>query len=1235
MKSHSPLNDPESGWRVAADTGGTFTDCHAIDPEGIESRIKVLSNGCLRAAVESVMNERKVRLKAKWPVPAGFFCGFEMRSLQGTCVSIRDCHWEQGLVLELAEPVADSFFEDETVELTTGESAPVLGARLLTRTPLGARFPAMRFRLATTRATNALLERKGSRVVFFVTGGFRDLLRIGDQRRAHLFALKHEPREVHYEESCEVRERMCADGRVLLKLDESNLREQADKLVKLGITTAAVGFLHSDVNPQHERRARAILVEAGFSHVSLGSELAPFIKVLLRAQCAVANAYLTGPVERFINDVAAPLQDCGSVFLQDTLMLMTSSGGLEPFATIRPKDLLLSGPAGGVLGALNAAKRMGYRRIITFDMGGTSTDVARVDGAVGYRFTQTVGSITLLSPAVAVETVAAGGGSVCAWTPSGIAVGPQSAGSDPGPACFGRGGPLTITDVNLLLDRFDPELAPIPIHREASEQRLLELQQRIETEGGRTITREELLHTLLNLATEHMADAIRKISVLEGYDPSEFVLLAFGGAGPQHACEVAGRLGINTILVPKNAGILSAVGLQEAVPERIAERQILGLLDEAQTQIPSLVNELAKEAALDLPAGSTRRCIAELRLLGQDAALQIEFTNATGLRAAFAQRYLELFGYPLPETKPIELVSLRVIARAVSEVMILAESKAEDLRSMHGPALIQDQFSSLIIGKGWQGADHGSNGWILHRNGAGPTSDAFMSPDLLRHRFTSIVEDMGALLRRTALSTNIRERLDFSCALLTHEGKLISSAPHIPVHLGALGECVRMVMNSRDLRAGDTIVTNHPAFGGSHLPDVTLITPVFVGEGLVGFVANRAHHAEIGGLSPGSMPANATCLEEEGVVIPPHYLCRNGIADFEGIRNLLESAAYPTRSIEDNLADLHAQLAANRLGVDRLWALSGIGTGNDLLEGMRPILQESRQQMQRFMQSIPECWAEEQLDEGLIIKVRLSLVGSEKVARLRVDFSGSSEQHQGNLNATPAILRSAILYVLRLALQEDLPLNEGLLEDVEIILPEGSFLNPTFDHDPKRCPAVVGGNVEVSQRVVDTLIKALKLQACSQGTMNNLLFGNARFGYYETICGGTGAGDGYTGASAVHSHMTNTAITDPEVIERRYPVRLHRFEIRQGSGGNGTWPGGDGIVREFEFLEPLTVSLLTQHRIDPPFGLVGGGNGQCGEQWLIRPGSDELKLAPSVTLEVTAGDRIVMKTPGGGGSGEY
>jgi 5-oxoprolinase (ATP-hydrolysing) len=1225
---HAPGID--SFWCMAADTGGTFTDCHAIAPDGTERRIKVLSTGCLRAAVESVIHERKLLLKANWRVPNGFFRDFQLRSLSSLACMVDDSHWDEGLVLELSEPIAANFVNDETVELTAGEAAPVLGARMLTQTPLNVPFPALRFRLATTRATNALLERKGSRVAFFITKGFSDLLRIGDQRRAHLFALQHKARELYYECACEVAERLSADGSVLLALDESALRQQAAEIIKKGIRTAAVSLLHSDVNPEHENRVLTILHDAGFTHVSLSSELAPFIKILLRAQCAVANAYLTGPVESFVNNVASPLQHSITPALRHSLHLMTSSGGLEQAETIKPKDLLLSGPAGGVLGALNAAKRMGYDKIITFDMGGTSTDVSRVDGAVGYRFTQTVGSITLMSPAVAIETVAAGGGSICRWTPSGLAVGPQSAGSDPGPACYGRGGPLTITDVNLLLGRFDEALAPIPINTEAAELRVLELLQTIERTSGSTLTRDELLHTLLDLATEHMANATKRISLLEGYNPAEYALLAFGGAGPQHACDVADRLGITTILVPRNAGILSAVGLQQAAPERFAEKQILRLLDEVQPEISAQLLELSREAVRELSHESTLRFIAELRLRGQDAALQIEFTDACALRAAYAQRYSDLFGYPLPVTKPVELVSLRVIARETTETDKSGVFTKKAARSTSGPALIQDNFSSLIIGNGWRGDEYAGNGWVLQRVANIRNPKVEINHDLLRHRFTSIVEDMGALLRRTALSTNIRERLDFSCALLTPEGKLISSAPHIPVHLGALGECVRSVMSICELRNGDTIITNHPAFGGSHLPDVTLITPVFHSNALTGFIANRAHHAEIGGLSPGSMPANATFLTEEGVVIPPMHLCRNGVADFDAIRALLESGPHPTRAIEDNIADLHAQLAANRHGVERLRVLAG-ASSSALLAGMRQILGDSRGVMQHFMQRLPACSAEEKLDGGALVKVRISL---QDCTRLVIDFTGSSEQHSGNLNATPAIIRSAVLYVLRLALQEDLPLNEGLLEDVEIILPEGSFLNPGFGADPSRCPAVVGGNVEVSQRVVDTLIKALRLQACSQGTMNNFLFGNGRFGYYETICGGTGAGDGYDGTAATHSHMTNTAITDVEVIERRYPVRVHRFEIRHGSGGDGKWRGGDGVVREFEFLEPLTVSLLTQHRENPPFGMNGGDDGKCGGQRLVRPDTPAVELPSSTTFEVEAGERLMIETPGGGGFGD-
>lgn len=1235
------LNTSTRLWQIAADTGGTFTDCHALSPEGGERRVKVLSSGCLRARVIRRVDQQSIAIQDIWGMPKNFFRHFFLRNLDAHGKAGESSLIENSASLEeeliLSPAYKDNFKEGILVEIFTKEAAPILGARLLTRTPPGNSFPAMRFRLATTRATNALLERKGSRTALFITQGFGDLMLIGDQRRKDLFALRHEARDVHYEAVCEVQERLDAAGDALLAVDEAHLRETSVALVQRGITTAAVCLMHSDINPTHEQTVRAILLECGFSHVSLSSDLAPFIRILPRAQSTVANAYLTGPVEQFIRDVAQPLGESSS------FSLMTSAGAIEPAARIRPKDLLLSGPAAGVLGALNAAKRLGHTRIITFDMGGTSTDVARVDGALGYRFHQLVGGITLLTPSVAIETVAAGGGSICAWTPSGLAVGPHSAGSDPGPACYGKGGPLTITDVNLLLERFDPSRAPIPLNIEAAKTRLEELLRTINEKTGRKLSEEELLRQLLALATEHMADAIRRISVLEGYDPAEYALLAFGGAGPQHACDVAERLGIQTILAPHHAGILSAVGLQEALPERFAQQQVLRLLDEMHDELPKLVAALRQEATRQLAEVTDERDslelrqIAELRLRGQDTPLQIEFTDWEGLPSAFADRYEHLFGYCPPQTKPVELVSLRVIARPAAKDQPKELHPKGAAEKLHGPQLVQDAFSTLVIADGWSAVNSQDVGWVLRKTGTTGNSDAGhqapASLDLMRHRFTSIVEEMGALLRRTALSTNIRERLDFSCALLDPMGRLITSAPHIPVHLGALGMCVREVMRVCELNYGDTIITNHPAFGGSHLPDVTLITPVFGGSDLklLGFVANRAHHAEIGGLSPGSMPANATRLVEEGVVIAPMHLCRAGHADFDSIRRLLQEAPYPTRAIEDNIADLHAQLAANRLGVERMLALcQSSGNAQALLNQMQGILGESRAVMRDFLPELREGSAQEELDDGSVISVSLI----KKPNQLAIDFTGSSPQHPANLNATAAIVRSAVLYVLRLVLNEDLPLNEGLLEDVEIVLPKGSMLNPTFDPDPSRCPAVVGGNVEISQRVVDTLLKALGAQACSQGTMNNFLFGSERFGYYETIGGGAGAGDGYDGASGLHTHMTNTAITDPEIIERRYPVRVREFSLRHGSGGIGKWKGGDGLVRQFEFLETLTVSLLTQHRTTRPYGMAGGSSGASGRQTLIKGDSSVSELASSATLEVQAGERLRLETPGGGGWGQ-
>ncbi|MBK8040314.1 MAG: hydantoinase B/oxoprolinase family protein [Verrucomicrobiaceae bacterium] len=1177
-------------WRIAADTGGTFTDCHALDPHGRESRCKVLSTGHLRATW------RCGNLSGLPQLPNGLLRGFSIRSLTHPESRLIASHGENGQITLDSPPPAE-WHAGALVELFTGEEAPVLGARILTNTPPGAAFPPMQLRIATTRATNALLERKGSRIALFITKGFGDLLHIGDQRRADLFALRHEPRPIFHELACEVPERVSVDGEVLTPLDEAAVRASALDALSKGITKAAVCLMHGHAHPAHELRVGEILRECGFTHVVLSHQTAAFAKLLPRAQSTVADAYLHGPVQSFLNAIRT---------VSPKMQVMTSAGGLKTADDIRPKDMLLSGPAGGAIGAANFAHRLGFEQIITLDMGGTSTDVARIAGRPGYRFTQDVAGMKLLAPSVHIETVAAGGGSICRMTHHGLAVGPESAGSHPGPACYGKGGPLTITDVNLLLGRFDPAQAPIPLDVNAARQRLRELHDGTQSE-------EELLHALLRLAVEHMTDAIRRISIGEGYDPADHALLAFGGAGPQHACAVAESLGIRTILVPQHAGILSAVGLQEAIPERLEEKEyripLSAFLDQSDPSSPTDPN-------------TTR--IAELRLRGQDTPLQVEFQNAHDLPQLYREAYQRLFGYPPPANREIELVSLRTVTRSGKREFSAAPPAGRLTSSATTTTLIQDAFSTLVIAPGWSIEHRPGLGHILHHSTT-PTLHHSLSRDLLRHRFHAIVTDMGALLCRTAISTNIRERLDFSCALLDPHGRLLSSAPHIPVHLGALGECVRAVAKAVAMQPGDTIITNHPAFGGSHLPDVTLITPVFNDAQLIGYIANRAHHAEIGGITPGSMPAHATRLIEEGVVIAPRHLIRAGNSCFDEISTLLTSAPHPTRNLADNLADLHAQLAANLHGAERLKALAG----DSLVENMLSILDRSaevmRAQIERFD---TKASAIEKLDDGHQIAVSLE----KRDGRLLLDFNGTSGVHPRNLNATTAIVRSAVLYVMRLWLQEDLPLNEGLMEPLEIVLPV-SMLNPAFTGDPANDPAVVGGNVEVSQRLVDTLIKALGLQACSQGTMNNFLFGGAGFGYYETIAGGSGAGDGYDGAHALHTHMTNTAITDPEILESRYPVCLRQFAIRRGSGGQGKWRGGDGVVREFEFLQPLTVSLLTQHRVEAPFGMQEGHEGQKGRQRLLRDGT-ETELEGCASFDVRLGDRVRLETPGGGGYGK-
>ena len=1217
----SAMPEPQhpSAWRLAADRGGTFTDCAALTPSGEFKRCKVLSSGILRARVAALTGPQSCRPDRPWDVPDGCFVGWQIRFATHLPATITS--WQNGTLSWDRSDLTPA--PGDVLELSTGEPAPVVGARLLTGTPLNAAFPPMEYRLATTLATNALLEGTSARPVLFITAGFPDLLIIGDQRRADLFALGHHRDAPLHGEVVEVTERLDANGKVLVPLDRDALAGKAAALAAAGCRTAAIALAHSDVNPAHERAVAAILQSAGFTAISISSELAPVIRLLPRAQTAVVNAALAPVMARFVADIRSAMGPDVS------LRFLTSAGGLAPADSFRPCDSLLSGPAGGVAGAAALANSCREPRVLTLDMGGTSTDVARSEGRPLYQFEQRTGRSVILAPALSIETVAAGGGSICDVTAEGLTVGPRSAGANPGPACYGRGGPLTLTDVNLLLGRLDPDRAGLPLDPEPARLRLAELRASMAAHGLPPAPSDEaLLRGLLDVAVSRMAEAVRRISVRDGCDPAEYSLVAFGGAGPQHACAVADQLGIRRVLVSRHAGLLSACGALSASREAFAVRQILQPLRDSQTLADQTLGDLRAEALASLAAPGSATCFAQLRLAGQDSVLTIPITAAADCAPAFTAEYTRLYGSPPPPGRAVELVSLRAAAATLPTP--LPPESFEHAPVRPGPDIIQDGFSTLVIEPGWEARKGSAGSWQLTRStndspAASPEAEA-AAAELFRARLQGIADAMGELLRRTAVSTNVKERLDYSCAVLDAAGRLVVNAPHIPVHLGALGECVRRTAALLSPQPGDIFITNDPACGGSHLPDVTIICPVFTSDGtLAGYTANRAHHAEIGGITPGSMPPAARSLAEEGVVIPPQRLAESAIAD------LLRHHPWPSRAIPDNLADLRAQVAAARHGADAFLDLCSQHGLPAATRRLHDITNAAARAMARRLAAFPEGreWhAASTMDDGTPLCVRLTI----HLGRLSVDFSGSGPVHPGNRNATPAIVRSALLYVLRLWIGEPLPLNEGLFDPVDLILPEG-LLNPPFAPDPAASPAVVGGNVETSQRVVELLITALGLEAASQGTMNNVIFGNASFGHYETIGGGTGAGPAYDGLDGVHSHMTNTAITDVEIIERRYPVRISAFKLRHGSGGHGLHRGGDGLIRSWHFLAPLTVSLLTEHRASGPQGLHGGTDGAPGRQWLTRA-DGHIELLPATTaVLVQPGDTLTMETPGGGAWG--
>lgn len=1254
-------------WKIWIDTGGTFTDCIGVSPSGEMKRLKVLSNSALRGKIIAQPAPDTLIVQLTWPVKKAIFRNYEVKILGSNVrMLLKTVDFEKNQ-LQLQQPLLKNFV-NRTLEITSNEEVPVLAARLTTETPLDQPFPSIEMKLGSTRGTNAILERKGAKTALLVTRGFKDLLVIGNQQRPDLFALNIRKEAPLYHTVLEADERLDASGEVVVPLTKAEIKRLAEALTKKKIASVAVAFLNSYKNPRHEQIMCDALQDAGFPYVSASSALSKQVKILQRAETTVANAYLAPIIREYLARIRSGLTGA-------TLKIMTSSGGLVDAQDFHPKDSLLSGPAGGVVGAAAAASLSGHDRVITFDMGGTSTDVSLYNGKFDYRYESSVAGLKILSPSLAIETIAAGGGSICDFDGYRLTVGPHSAGASPGPACYGAGGPLTITDVNLLLGRVDKEKFSIPLQDQEAENALQALLNKIKKSTGKNPGREQVLESLTQIANEKMAEAIKKVSVQNGFDPADFTLLSFGGAGGQHAIALAVILGMKQVVIPYDAGLLSAYGIGHASIEQFEERLVLQNLSSVLPHLESWYAELYERGKQFLhhthpqEEVTLEKKLIFLRFQGQESTIELEYTAAPDVFSAFRKKYESIFGHWLND-REIELESIRAIVsirgftpvrknisssrfkpapRKTQRVFTEGRWKEiafhtwEDLTAgaeIQGPALVTSNNSTVAVEEGWNFFLDGNNNALLTRIGkTAARARSFGKEALLElftNRFTSVAQEMGALLQRTSFSVNVKERLDFSCALLDRHGYLVVNAPHIPVHLGSMGVCVREVLNVLPVREGDVVITNHPAFGGSHLPDVTLIKGVFVDSKLVGYVANRAHHAEIGGKKPGSMPSDATCLEEEGVIIPPAYLMRDGVVHWDEIRKLFIQSKHPTRLWHENFADLNAALAAVNFGEAALRQLCAQYGRSAVSDYMARLRNYSAQLLKERIEHLSgrKLLATERLDDG----TRLNVTIMRKAPGLIFDFTGTSPVHAGNLNATRAIVQSALLYVLRLLVNKPIPMNEGLLENVKIVLP-ACCLDPFSNTDLKTSgadlPAVVGGNTEVSQRLTDTLLKAFGLAACSQGTMNNFLFGNRQFGYYETIGGGTGAGPGFNGSDAVHQHMTNTRITDAELLELRYPVRLLRFEIRKNSGGRGKWSGGNGIVREILFNTTVEVNLLSQHRKEVPYGMKGGRPGKKGNQKIIRAdGSVELlKGMDSITAE--PGDRLIIQTPGGGGWGKH
>ncbi len=1162
------------------------------------------------------------------------------------------------------------------------DDAAVQGIRNVLELPSAAPIPAGRIdhvKMGTTVATNALLERKGDRTLLVTTRGFGDALRIGYQSRPDLFALRIALPELLYERVIEVDERIGGRGELVTPLDEAPARSTMREAFESGIRAVAIVFMHAYRYPAHEDRIAQIASDIGFTQISVSHRVSPLMKMISRGDTTVVDAYLSPLLRRYVEQVAGELGRDAET--RPRLMFMQSNGGLTDAELFQGKDAILSGPAGGVVGMTRTAAMSGYTKLIGFDMGGTSTDVTHYDGEFERSFETEVAGVRMRAPMMHIHTVAAGGGSILQFDGARYRVGPESAGANPGPACYRRGGPLTVTDCNVLLGKLQPKHFPKvfgpdgnePLDHEIVRRKFTELAATIASATGAAAqSPEAVAEGFLRIAVENMANAIKKISVQRGYHLGGYTLNCFGGAAGQHACLVADALGMERVFLHPFAGVLSAYGMGLADVRAMREAQVeVSFNVEAEKLLGDICADLITDGTLEVAKqGVNREDIsvirkAHIRYEGTDTAILVDVATIGEMQTSFERAHRRRFGFIAHQRKlVIEAVSVEVIGvteplvdpsleqiqtaapQAIDNVSVSIAGRRHDVplydreallpgHSVDGPATIIEATGTVVVEAGWRAGINSRRHLILERFMPRPQMEAVGSKadpvmlEVFNNLFMSIAEQMGATLANTAYSVNIKERLDFSCAVFDAHGNLVANAPHVPVHLGSMGETIKTIIraNQGQIRKGDVFAHNAPYNGGTHLPDVTVVTPVFddAGEQILFYLGSRGHHADIGGRTPGSAPPDSRHIEEEGVLIDNFRVIRNGELREAATRELFVSGPYPCRNVDQNMADLTAQIAANETGQHELSKMVA-QFGLDVVHAYMAHVQDNAEEsVRRVLDVLKDGAFNYPMDNGSNIQVRIEV---DKTTRSAIiDFTGTSAQDPGNYNAPLAVAKAAVLYVFRTLIDDAIPLNEGCMKPLTIRVPPRTLITPEYP------AAVIAGNTEVSQAVTDALYGALGILASSQGTMNSFVYGHQRLQNYETICGGTGAGLDFDGASAVQSHMTNTRMTDPEVLEWRFPVRIESFSIRTGSGGRGRYRGGDGAVRRMRFLEPMTVTILSSHRDTDPYGLAGGQAGARGLNYVLRADGSREDLAGNDEAQMNRGDQCVIETPGAGGFG--